>query len=221
MIGFYADIDVQLDTDLDSFLEADVSFFVPRDCPIDRWPNSNYCLWNGFMGSVPGHPILIQAVEDVVNTVLNRLDYYDLEGVLIRNDTKAELWKLRSIPILILTGPCALGMSVNKASGVQNPLRGFPLGWLPEAEGVLLLHTDRYDVGELRFTDLDRNVLVASTNADALARRAIPQDIESSSKKESVHYSKSESEIVGEYGVYKDNVSARERIFLRPRATPG
>lgn len=214
--GVYSDIDVQLETDLDSFLAADIEFFVPRDCPIDRWPNSNYCLWNGLMGSTPGHPILIQAAEDVMNTVLNRLDYYDLEGSLIRNDRNASLWKLRSIPILILTGPCALGMSVNKAFRIPDPLRGFPVGWLPEAKGVLLLQTDRYDLGELRFTDIDRNILVASTNADASAQKAIPQRTNHSSATASVHYSKSESEIVGAHGVYKDNMAAMERFIMKP-----
>ena len=214
--GVYADIDVQLDTDLDSFLAADISFFVPRDCPIDRWPDSNYCLWNGFMGSTAGHPILIQAVQDVLHHVRNRLDYYDLEGALLQNDLGAELWKLRSIPILLLTGPCALGISVNKAAQVPNVLRGFPIGWLPEMEGVLLLLADRYDLGELRFTDVDRNLLVASTNADAMARKAIRKEEEQKpEKKESVHYSKSESEIVGEYGIYKDNLAANERVVLR------
>ena len=213
--GVYADIDVQLDTDLNSFLEADISFFVPRDCPLDRWPNSNFCLWNGFMGSVPGHPILLQAVEDVMNHVLNRMDYYDIEGTLIQMDTGSEVWKLRSIPILLLTGPCALGMSVNKAAKIPNTLRGFPVGWLPEMKGVLMLHTDRYDLGELRFTDLDRNLLVGSSNAGALSRRAIRQDMESLSKKESVHYSKSESEIVGEHGVYRDDKTANEHIRLQ------
>eukprot|EP00977_Amphora_coffeiformis_P024840 scaffold17318_cov169-Amphora_coffeaeformis.AAC.7 len=213
--GVYADIDVQLDTDLDSFLAADISFFVPRDCPLDRWPNSNFCLWNGFMGSLPGHPILLQAVEDVMNHALNRMDYYDLEGALFQKDIGAEVWKLRSIPILLLTGPCALGTSVNKAAKIPNVLRGFPVGWLPEMKGVLMLNTDRYDLGELRFTDLDRNILVASTNADALSREAIRHNLTSSSKKESVHYSKSESEIVGEHGVYKDDQTANKRIRLQ------
>ena len=213
--GIYADIDVQLDTDLDSFLTGDISFFVPRDCPLDRWPNSNYCLWNGLVGSVPGHPILLQAVEDIMNHVLNRMDYYDLEGVLIRKNIGAEVWKLRSIPILLLTGPCALGLSVNKAAQIPNELQGFPIGWLQEMRGVLILNTDRYDLGELRFTDLDRNILIASTNADALSRQAIRQDVIPSTKKEPVHYSKSESEIVGEHGIYKNDQTANKGIRLQ------
>jgi hypothetical protein len=219
--GVYADVDVQLDADLDSFLEAPISFFIPRDCPLDRWPDSNYCLWNGFMGSVPGHPIVLQAVEDVTNHVMNRQDYYDLEGSLIKQNLTTEIWKLRSIPILLLTGPCALGISVNKAAGISNPLRGFPVGWLPEMEeNVLLLHTDRYDTGELRFTDLDRNLLVASTNADGLARQPIPREDERIVQT-SVHYSRSESEVVGAHGVYRDDKAAHERIRLRSKLSVG
>jgi mannosyltransferase OCH1-like enzyme len=75
--GIYADIDVQLDVNLDSFLTNNLSFLVPRDVAIDHWPRANYCLWNGLLGAAPGHPIIARAVEDLLNRILNRQDYME------------------------------------------------------------------------------------------------------------------------------------------------
>jgi len=224
--GVYADIDVQLDADLDSFITKDLSFFVPRDVPLDYWPDSNYCLWNGLLGSAPGNPIIAKAIEDVVTTVLNRVDYYDIEGGLCSQDASAEIWKLRTLPILILTGPCALGMSLNAALGSDSLLKGHDLGWLRTINisagheppdhywgNALTLLADRYDLGELRFTDIDRNLLIASTNQDMIATSPIDVDMEQP-KKTLVHYSKSESDIVGEFGTYKNDLSANEQVRL-------
>jgi len=226
--GVYADVDVQLDADLDSFITKDLSFFVPRDVPIDYWPDSNYCLWNGLLGVAPGHPILAKAIEDVVTTVLNRVDYYDIEGGLCSRDHNAEIWKLRTLPILILTGPCALGMSVNAALRNDNLLQGYELGWLQTANisarhepsdhywgNALTLLADRYDLGELRFTDIDRNLLIASSNQDRIAKSPIDvMEIEQAPKKTPIHYSKTESDIVGEFGTYSNSLSANEQVRL-------
>lgn len=231
--GVYADIDVHLDSNLDHFIPNDLSFFVPRDVPLDYWPNSNYCLWNGLLGSSPGNPIVAKAIEDVLNTISNRVDYYDLERNLCSLDPKIEIWKLRTIPILLLTGPCRLGMSVNAVIGSESVVQGFNLGWLNTINvprqhdppnhfwgDALLLLADRYDLGELRFTDVDRNLLIASSNQDRIARSAIqiPHDDDFVSdvplKTESIHYSKSESDIVGEYGVYKDYIARNENVRI-------
>jgi hypothetical protein len=225
--GIYSDIDVQLETDLDSFITTDLSLFVPRDVPLDYWPNSNYCLWNGLLGSAPGHPIIAKALEDVVTTIQNRHDYYDVEGSLCSKHPYVAIWKLRTLPILILTGPCALGMSMNTALGNSDVLAGFEIGWLNAHNlsmgyhqptdyfwgDVMTLLTDRYDIGELRFTDMDRNLLVASTNQDRFAKAPIEYTITNASK-ESVHYSKSDTDIVGEYRVYKDDIVTNQNVKL-------
>jgi Glycosyltransferase sugar-binding region containing DXD motif len=224
--GIYADVDVMLQADLEYFITKDLAFFVPRDVPLDYWPNSNYCLWNGLMGAQPGNPIIGRAIEDVITNILNRVDYYDVEGALCSAKLTAEVWKLRTLPILILTGPCALGMSVNKALGNVNVLQGHDLGWLryntsereayPSPSGnwghALTLLADRYDLGELRFTDLDRNLLIASSNQDRIAKGAI--HIGDQSKTNSIHYSKSETDIVGEYATYNDDKVTNERIRI-------
>ena len=221
--GIYADVDVQLDTHLDTFITHDLSFFVPRDVPVDYWPHANYCLWNGLMGAAPGHPLLAQAITDVVNTIRNRGDYYDVEGRMCSRDLeRTEIWKLRTLPILILTGPCALGMSINTFLNNSNVLDGFDIGWLGAANGTsrtddghsLILLADRYDTGELRFIDIDRNMVVASTNQDRLARDPIP-DGRGPTQQKNIHYSKTESDIVGEFGTYKDDLSASELVALQ------
>ena len=81
--------------------------------PSTDWIHINFCLWDGFMASVPAHPIVVQAAQDLLNHIQNRWDYYDVENTLCRETLDCEIWKLRSIPVLLLTGPCALGISVN------------------------------------------------------------------------------------------------------------
>jgi hypothetical protein len=235
--GIYADIDVQLDVNLDSFLTKNLSFFVPRDVAIDHWPRANYCLWNGLLGAAPGHPIIARAVQDLLNRILNRQDYYDMEGSVCRQNPEAEIWKLRSFPILLVTGPCALGISVNGALGRDNLVQGFDLGWLPEGAfppveenndndmlsdaswgDTLILSTDRFDLGELRFTDINRNLLIASSNQDLFATKAPLRQSESDAPIETpAHYSQSntKSDIVGEFGTYKDDQVVNERIRLQ------
>ena len=231
--GIYADIDVQLDLpNLDQFLPANVSFLVPRDVPIDRWPNSNFCLWNGFMAAAPGHPIIVQAVQDLLNRIQNRWDYYDVENAVCSESLDCEIWKLRSIPVLLLTGPCALGMSVNTALGRSNKVQGFDVGWLlpnrttPSDNGNmeddyfghgLVLLADRYDLGELRFSDVDRAVLVASTDQDKLIKKPMvfdTKDRENRPTRQGEHYSKSETDVMGTSGVYVDNLVTNEYVKL-------
>jgi Glycosyltransferase sugar-binding region containing DXD motif len=222
--GIYADIDVQLEADLDNFITDDLSFFIPRDVPLDYWPDSNYCLWNGLMGSSPGNPILAKAVEDILFTIQNRYDYNDIERKLCYHDINAHIWKLRSLPILILTGPCSLGMSVNSAIGQHDLLSGHVLGWLKTQNvsadrqpknynwgNAFTLLADRNDLGELRFTDIHRNLLIASSDQDRITKTPI-SDGKPRIFNPSTHYSKSETDIVGEHGVYKDDIAFEENV---------
>jgi Glycosyltransferase sugar-binding region containing DXD motif len=267
--GVYADIDVQLDVNqLDYLIPHNLGYFVPRDVAIDRWPDSNFCLWNGLQGAAPGHPIVAQAIQDLLNHILNRHDYYDLESQHCQHhdesggpgpdeqhdDVKkeannkqnlnAEIWKLRSFPLLILTGPCALGVSVNTAmERHDNRLQGFNLGWLVPNQtnfnsnengsssivsstyttvdslmgDVLILLTDRYDLGELRFTDIDRNLLVASSNADKFSSTRLLSTSDQKKEKTAtpVHYSKFEHDIMGSQGIYKDNQVLNKKIIIQ------
>jgi hypothetical protein len=78
---------------------------------------------------------------------------------------------------------------------------------------ILILHTDRHDLGELRFSDLGRNLLVASSNQDYFARSAVL--FEADPQKMPQHYSKSESDIVGSTATYKDDKVSKERVVVK------
>jgi hypothetical protein len=133
--GIYADFDVLLETNLDFFLTPEMSFFVPRETIRDLSGN-DYCLWNGLIGAAPGHPIIAKAVERLLETTIKRADYLDVEQYACRKDgRKAQLWKLRSLPTLILSGPCALGMAANEVLG-REIMSNFTPGWfLPTQKG--------------------------------------------------------------------------------------
>ena len=57
--GIYADVDVMMDTTLDSFVTPTMGFFVPRDA-VGAQIGENFCLWNGLIGSAPAHPFMIR-----------------------------------------------------------------------------------------------------------------------------------------------------------------
>ena len=69
---------------------------------------------------------------------------------------------------------------------------------------------DKYDLGEFRFSDVGRNLLVASTEHTMSIKKPLLKPEEQVTVK--AHYSSSEhlSEIYGEYGVYVDNSVTNE-----------
>jgi hypothetical protein len=140
--GIYADVDVLLDASLESFITPTMSFFVPRDA-VASYADGEYCLWNGVIGAAPGHPIIIRAVERLVNLILNRADLLDLEReVAEKAGVDTETWKIRAIPELLLSGPCALGIATNEVLG-RNPVARFDVGWLKES------NVKDHDIGDI------------------------------------------------------------------------
>jgi len=127
--GVYVDIDVMLDFSLEQFITPNLSFFAPRDTP-GEWAEEEFCLWNGFVGASPNHPIMIKAVERSFNYISNRADVFDMEREMcIAAGSDMDWWKIRAEPGLFLTGPCALGVAMNEALG-RNPLKKIDLGWM-------------------------------------------------------------------------------------------
>jgi len=180
--GIYADVDVILDTNLDSFVTPTMGFFVPRDS-VGAQIDENFCLWNGLIGSAPAHPFMIRAVERMMNLVLNRADLYDMEREICQNSNfSGETWKTRIEPNLLLSGPCALGVAVNEAIG-NDPVTKFDIGFTlqptpgtenPHLSGdTLILGLDKNDLGALRMSDIDRNIIVASTDLPGLSKDPI------------------------------------------------
>ena len=149
--GIYVDVDVMLNTNLDTFITPDLAFFAPLDA-VGTFADEQYCMWNGLLGSAPGHPVMANVIEWIVNVVSNRGDMYDLErGVCsFSGVNKIENWKIRSEPGLMLSGPCALGLAVNNALG-NKPLSKFKPGLLREegynTKGIEDLNSD--DIGNV------------------------------------------------------------------------
>ena len=103
--GIYADVDVLLGVKLDAFITPSMSFFVPLDI-VGADYDEEFCLWNGLIGSVPGHPIIVKAVEWLINMILNRADEYDFERELYRDGGKTlQVWKVRQGAPFAIVGP--------------------------------------------------------------------------------------------------------------------
>ncbi|KAL7579843.1 hypothetical protein ACA910_004856 [Epithemia clementina (nom. ined.)] len=232
--GIYADVDVLLETNLDQFLTPSLSFFAPRDV-VAEFAGEPFCLWNGFIGASPGHPFIVRAVERLINLILDRADEFDMERDLCRRDKgPLDVWKVRLQTLLLLSGPCGLGVAVNEA--LANPsLQKIDTGWigLEELEfggkrdhgDALIMVVDKHDIGGFRISDPERNTIVASTDMNGVEKNAreISNPTEAERKrqqqrqrKELTHYSMSNKgiEVWGSSGVYKDNIVTNERIKL-------
>ena len=125
--GVYADVDVLLETNLDHFIRPGLTFLVPRDV-VAEYAEEAFCLWNGLIGAVPGHPIIVRAVERLVNLILERADIQDMERQICRKDKDTEVWKIHGHPVLFLSGPCGLGIAMNEVLG-RSSLRSIQTGW--------------------------------------------------------------------------------------------
>ena len=147
--GIYADIDVMLDANLDSFLTPDLAFFAPIDS-VGVYADETFCLWNGLIGSAPAHPILANVIERMVNLVSSRADLYDVERAVceVTGMDKMENWKIRAEPGLILTGPCALGLAANDALG-NNALSRFVPGLMSASTSGNSKHESNDVIGDV------------------------------------------------------------------------
>lgn len=220
-----------LETNLDHFITPSISFFVPRDSVLE-YADEPFCLWNGLIGAAPGHPVLAQVVQDTTSLILRRADVYDMERLVCTHhkSLKLEVWKLWAEPLLLLTGPCALGMALNVVMG-RNPVEKIEYGLLEikrtacnDPGDALILVGDKYDMGLFRFSDPDRGIILASTNLDALLGKE-PLQNDALPKKEILlrpkHYSESSRNVAiwGSSNVYKDNNSSEILFNLQPPCT--
>ena len=231
--GIYADIDILLETNLDSLIPPTLSYLVARDDGIAGVHDQAYCLWNGLLAAAPGHPVMARAIERVVNLVSSRADVFDMEREMCQVSGKsAEAWKARLCPLLSLSGPCALGVATNIVLGSSSLLARFDLGWLPfnttgeefppqYGEG-LILKADKSDMEANRISDVDRNVMVASTDmidmnkSPLLPPRVIPQLLRREHLVMTNHYAYLEfiNEVFGSVDVYIDDQVKNEVVKL-------
>ena len=207
--GVYADYDVLCETDLDQAIDPEVGFFVPVD--IDR------CLWNGLIGSAPGHPFMAAAIETVVNYVRNRYTAVDImnsvchEGKVDKFDVSHE--------DLHLSGPCLLGKVVNQVLG-RPPQSTYNVhstyDSILQSRNItgslqLLEFQKNHFLGGERFMLHSKNLIVAATTfGDA------KDEIEK--KSPGNHYSglipNKRGRIFGSFDVYQDMNSVNEDIKL-------
>ena len=235
--GVYADVDILLETNLDQFITSSLSFFAPRDV-VAEFAGEPFCLWNGLIGAAPGHPFIIRAVERLVNLILERADVFDLERDLCRGGKGSlEMWKVRLQTLLLLSGPCGLGVSVNEVLG-KSSMQKIDTGWigLDELEyggkkdhgDALIMVVDKHDMDGFRISDPEGSTIVASTNFIGLEKHAreISNPTEAERKRQEkrkprklTHYSTSNKGIFvwGSSGVYKDSIVTNQRIKLDTR----
>ena len=156
--GVYADVDIMLDANLDEFVTDSMSFFAPRDV-VGEYAGECFCLWNGILGAEPGHPFLVQAAERVVNLILDRADMYDMEReACMKTGPSVEAWKIRAEPLLLSSGPCALGVAVNEALG-RNMLSKFEIGWI-SLDGLQFGDNGPRDYGDALIMVVSRQAVV-------------------------------------------------------------
>ena len=62
--------------------------------------------------------------------ILNRADLLDIEsGICEKDGRSTEIWKTRFEPLLLLSGPCALGIAINQVLG-KDSVSNIKPGWL-------------------------------------------------------------------------------------------
>ena len=212
--GVYADVDIILESNLDTSVPPDVGFVVPMDEPgIEA--NVRMCVWNGFIAAAPAHPFLASVIETVVNQVRNRFTSADVDATFCPNP---ELSVLHAFDTLFTAGPCALGAAINRVMGRKGQA-SFTAGEMvqtkhsnnhdktalaPPIPGrTIILHQNKWDMGGHRFTLLEQNLVVAATDLpdsddrESAANTALASGAGSKQKE---HYSKTHAS-VGIYGL--------------------
>ena len=90
--GFYADIDTACLGGLERFINSDTEFVAPIDLNLGDLEFHNIC--NGFIGSIPNHPILKKCIDRIVLSVKKQ--------------------EMPSENIMNFSGPGRLGIAVNQ-----------------------------------------------------------------------------------------------------------
>jgi len=183
-----------LETNLDAILTPNLSFLAARD----DGPG-DHCLWDGLIGASPGHPFVARAIELFIENLCDR----SVERVLCQfQGPSVPLWKGRTFPLEHQFGSCALGMAVHKGLGHNDLMEDFQLGsfssrtdndciilmvrisliyfieeikWQTHDSSFVLFQMSRDDTGAFRCTDIERNLLVASTGMLGLTTQSMSE----------------------------------------------
>lgn len=226
--GVYADMDVLLETNLEEAIDPDVGFMTPMDEPGIK-VGQQACLWNGLMAVAPGHPFVAKTLELVVNNIRNRFTSVDYDDMLCPDPvlSASHLWD-----ILFTTGPCILGTAMNLVLQ-RHPQTGFTAGeldiWGPPNNDdkshkskpppmvepddprlaipgrSIILRQNKEDIGAHRFTLIEKNLIICSTDMPDYDDRP-PKP----------HYAESgrQTALYGTTQLYSDFVSANEEVRI-------
>lgn len=133
-------VDLLLETNLKSFLEtaSNLTFLaVLEDSGIDH----DHCLWTGLIGATPGHPVLKEAIEQLVGLAFHGIHDKDIFEGLVCKNAKTRLWKFRSTSKnKVMFGSCALGRALNQFLGRVDPFDSLNASHFsdPETEHVYM-----------------------------------------------------------------------------------
>lgn len=199
--GVYADVDTMTGPSLDAAVPPDAGFMVGLDEPGKKL-DKRMCLWNGFIAAAPGHPFLARAIESVVNNIHQRFTSVDVARM---HCPLPEMSIITSFAPLFVAGPCMLGSTINSLLG-RHRQTTFKAGELSSANSTvqipgrtILLQQNKIDMGAHRFTSVEPNLIVLSTDFPDSDDREKLEDYE--------HYSETRIrfETYGIDGVYRDN----------------
>jgi hypothetical protein len=133
--GVYANMDLLLETSLESLVRPEVGFMAARDDAFGR--TRDHCLWNGFLVSQPGHPFVLRAIETAITAVVKGWTMDDLEAHICLDQT-ASIAKLRAATLDdIIVGSCGIGIAVHSALNMST-IDDFRQGLLPAAQHSLI-----------------------------------------------------------------------------------
>ena len=223
--GVYADMDVLLESSLDSVIEPDVGFMVPYDTPgRNEHVGKGHCVWSTFLASAPGHPFLVKAIETAVNQIRNRQTILDID---VSYCPAPELSVMHRDPDGFITGSCLLGSTINRVAGrvAQKQFEGgnLELTWgnmtaqsHPDEYALrkavpgrtVILNQDLSDMGANRFSLVAENRIVGATHLPA------PNDktVDRQERETHLFNIKNVDLVFGRVGVYVDNKRSNENI---------
>lgn len=176
-----------LETNLDVLIPSDVGLVVAQD--------THGCLWKGFLAAEPGHPVVAKAMEGLVEAVLRGSP--DVAAYILQEEMKScvSAESLReTLPMDAMFGGCLWSRSFNQVLG-RPWWQAMEPGWMTPTSSVLgrmliLLvrattmcqgvpaprltlprQTSPNDTGATRLTDVERNLLVVSTDFMGIPRQ--------------------------------------------------
>jgi hypothetical protein len=172
------------------------------------------CLWNDLLATSPAHPFIARALELIVNGIRNRFTSVDYDNLQCPNPPLNLTFYYANH---YTTGSCALGAAVNDVLGRPKTAL-FEPGTIDEEESKSLSHSSHgksiilqskhKDMGTLRFTMKDENILLANRMKRAVSNWPVDYLYSAVPSGSEIKY------LYGSKAIYTDARSANENIRL-------